>query len=56
MGVTKEFKLNVMKGWVKMLPHIIINFLKYLKKNDFIIKNPTPKSEELRNIVVEYTK
>lgn len=56
MGVTKEFNLNVMKGWVKMLPPIIIDCLEYLKKNNFIIKNPTPKSEELRNIVVEYTK
>lgn len=37
-----------------MLPKIMNDCLEYLKDNSFILRNPTVKSEELRNIAVEY--
>lgn len=37
-----------------MLPQIMNDCIKYLEENNFIMKNPTEKSIELRNIAVEY--
>lgn len=39
-----------------MFPQTMSDSIKYLEENNFILKNPTAKSIELRNIAAEYAK
>jgi hypothetical protein len=47
-------KISMRKGVIRLLPQIMEDRLKFLEENNFIIKEPTTKAIELRELAVEF--